>query len=332
MVQLPAGSHFVHALDGSNAAEENSALWSFYQVGGAGSLTRQVEVELLAQILQDQFFDQLRTKEQLGYAVFSGTRNSSTTVGFRFIIQSEKNPRFLETRIEAFLVSFTDTLANMSNADFESHKRSLIVKRLEKLKNLDQETGRHWNQINNEYYEFDHAQQDAAEVRALTKADLIGFYDYFIHPRSPVRAKLSLHLVAQARSDVSTGQISELVKTLNLEGETARQAATDLQARLTAAHHDEKQEEEGMRTYLLKDLQVAEDKTDAAVEAWKMLSKEHKTNGVVAAAGEKEVPSLNGTEPVLIEDVHDFKSGLAATAGARPARDLSEFEDLDSKL
>lgn len=160
---------------------------------------------------------------------------------------------------------------------------------------------------------------------------MIEFFDHYINPKSPARAKLAIHLVARAKSDVSTGQISELVKTLSLDDELSRQAATDLQAKLTAAHHDEKQELDGMRAYLLKDLQVAEDKVDAAVDAWKKLSTEHRTNGLV---GDKctEPPSLNGTKPVVIQDVRDFKQGLAVTAGARPVMDLSEYEDLDAKL
>jgi len=160
---------------------------------------------------------------------------------------------------------------------------------------------------------------------------MIKYYDHYINPRSPARAKLSVQLFAKAKSDVSTGQISELIKTLNVGDEASRQAATDLQARLTAAHHDEEQEVESLTTYLLKDLKVAEDKIDAAVAAWTKISKEHRTNGdntdvgVVAA-------SLNGIEPVLIEDVRDFKSSLPVTAGPQPTRDLSEYEDLDAKL
>ena len=40
-------------------------------------------------------------------------------------------------------------------------------------------------------------------MKLLTKADVIQFFDKFIHPKSPARAKLSIHLVAQAQSDVS---------------------------------------------------------------------------------------------------------------------------------
>ncbi len=160
---------------------------------------------------------------------------------------------------------------------------------------------------------------------------MIRFYGQFIHPRSPTRAKLSIHLVAQAESDVSTKQVTELVKTLSLDGETGRQAATDLQARLTSAHRDEMQELEELRLYLLRDLQVAEDKIDAAVDAWTTLSKDHRANGVDAKVDPDEI-SLNGTTPVEIKDVRDFKASLAVTAGPRPIRDLSEYEDVDAKL
>ncbi len=160
---------------------------------------------------------------------------------------------------------------------------------------------------------------------------MIEFYDRYISPSSLARAKLSIHLVAQAKSDVSTGQISELVKALSLDDEAARQAATDLQARLTAAHHDETEELDGLSTYLLKDLKVAEDKIDAAVDTWKKLSKDHRSNGVVGDLV-KDAPSLNGTQPVVIDDVRDFKSSLPVTAGPRPMRDLSTYEDLESKL
>jgi insulysin len=100
-------------------------------------------------------FDQLRTKEQLGYVVFTGARPTSTTIGFRFIIQSEKTPQYLESRIDSFLSTWAETLEQMSDAEFEGHKRSLVTKRLEKLKNLDQESGRLWSYIDSEYLDFE---------------------------------------------------------------------------------------------------------------------------------------------------------------------------------
>lgn len=159
---------------------------------------------------------------------------------------------------------------------------------------------------------------------------MLAFFNKHIKPSSPERAKLSVWMIAQATSDVSTKQISELVKTLELNSsERDSQAATDLQARLSAAGHDEAKEVEGLKDYLLHDLKVAEDKIEAAIESWKKISS--KTNGYVGHQDENP-PSLNGTEICFIEEVRDFKASLPASAGPRPVKDLTEYEELDPKL
>ncbi|KAL8419541.1 hypothetical protein RB594_002666 [Gaeumannomyces avenae] len=327
----PPGSNYSFEKMLKDPQNVNHAIEYLLYVGDKADRGIRAKTLLLDQITQEPAFDQLRTKEQLGYVVFSGVRGSATTYSFRFIIQSEKTPHFLESRIEAFLTSFRKVLEDMNDADFESQKRSLVNKRLEKLKNLDQETSRHWNQIHTQYYDFDFAQEDAAAIRQLSKADLVEFFQHYIDPTSKFRAKLVVYLVAQAKSDVSTGQISELVKTLSLDAELSRQAATDLQARLSAAHHDHAKEVEELKSYLLKDLGVAEDKIAAATAAWEKLSKEHRTNGVSEDEGDCEI-SFNGTTAVAIDDVRGLKCRLLTTGGASPVRDLSEYEDFDPKL
>lgn len=160
---------------------------------------------------------------------------------------------------------------------------------------------------------------------------MIGFFKHYISPASPARAKLSVWMVAQATSDVSTKQISELVKTLDLNStERELQAATDLQAQLSTAGHDEVKEVGRLKDYLLHDLKVAEDKIDAAAEAWRKLSP--KANGVEGTHEEEDPPSLNGTRITFIKDPRDFKARLPVSAGARPVKDLTEYEELDSKL
>ncbi|EON98117.1 putative a-factor-processing enzyme protein [Phaeoacremonium minimum UCRPA7] len=329
-LSFPRGSNYVFKKTLGDPANVNHCIETWLYVGDRADRMIRAKTLLLDQMLHEPAFDQLRTKEQLGYVVFSGVKAICTTYGFRFIIQSEKTAEYLDTRIETFLQTWKETLKNMSDSDFEGHKRSLIIKRLEKLENLDQESNRAWNQVHIEYYDFELAQQDAAHVKRLTKDDMIEYFERYIDPASTERAKLSIYMIAQAKSDVSTKQISELVKTLNLESEQASQAATDLQARLSAAGHDEEKEIEGLKEYLLHDLKVAEDKIEAAAESWRTLH-QNNTNGVVKD-DVKEPPSFNGIKPVIIEDVRDYKSRLTATAGARPVKDLSEYEDLDSKL
>ncbi|KAK8038396.1 insulin-degrading enzyme [Apiospora phragmitis] len=142
----------------------------------------------------------LRTKEQLGYVIFSGIRSCSTTYSFRFIIQSERTCEYLELRINSFLDAQATALSTISDTEFESHKRAVVVKRLEKVNNLNQETGRHWAQISNEYYDFEAAQEDAIHVKQLTKSDMMEFYSNHILPSSPRRAKVVVYLEAQGTS------------------------------------------------------------------------------------------------------------------------------------
>lgn len=168
---LPEGSNYVYNKTLQDPANVNHCVETFFYVGERGDRTLRARTLLIDQMLHEPAFDQLRTKEQLGYVVFTGMRSLFTTSGFRFLIQSERTPQYLDTRIEAFLTRFSETLAEMSDADFEGHKRSVIVKRLEKLKNLNQESSRHWQQICNEFYDFEQGKEPPRNPRRqlLTK-------------------------------------------------------------------------------------------------------------------------------------------------------------------
>jgi len=168
---LPPGSNFMFKKTLEDPANVNHTIELYLYVGNRLDRELRARTLLLDQITSEPVFDQLRTKEQLGYNVFSGLRHSFTTIGFRFIIQSEKDPRYLDSRIENFLTTYRQTLVNMSETEFESHKRSLVVKRLEKLKNLDQETGRHWSQIQCEYYDFDYGKCSCLDLLPAWKHD-----------------------------------------------------------------------------------------------------------------------------------------------------------------
>lgn len=152
---LPPGSNYVYNKTLKDPANVNHCVETWFYIGDRGNREIRAKTLLIDQMVHEPAFDQLRTKEQLGYIVFAGVRSFATTCGYRFLIQSERTPDYLDKRIEAFLVRFRGTLEKMSDSDFEGHKRSLINKRLEKPKNLDQETSRHWSQINNEYYDFE---------------------------------------------------------------------------------------------------------------------------------------------------------------------------------
>jgi insulysin len=166
---LPPGSNYLFKRTLKDEANVNHCIEYMLYIGNRADRKLKARTLLIDQIVHEPAFDQLRTKEQLGYIVYSSLRATATTLGFRFIIQSEKAPDYLEARIEGFLDTYAATLTAMDDTEFENHKRSLIVKRLEKLKNLDQETSRHWNHISNEYYDFDAGKQTPSPPPGLLR-------------------------------------------------------------------------------------------------------------------------------------------------------------------
>lgn len=139
-------------MDESNV---NSAIEYFIQICEATDVPSRARLSLVAQIMQEPCFDQLRTKEQLGYLVFSGIRKQIANMGLRFIIQSEKDTIYLENRIEEFLDSLKTIIENLSDKEYEAHVNSLIADKLEKDKNMGQEGIRYWSEIQYSTYDFE---------------------------------------------------------------------------------------------------------------------------------------------------------------------------------
>jgi insulysin len=150
----PSGSNFIYEKQLKDPENVNHCIeYSLYAGHRYDSVLR-AKLLLLGQMTDEPCFNQLRTIEQLGYVVFSGPSFHDIWSGYRILIQSEKDCRYLEGRIENFLNTFEQTLNDMSDEDFESHKRAMINKRLAKLKNLSSEDNRFWNHIYSDSYDF----------------------------------------------------------------------------------------------------------------------------------------------------------------------------------
>lgn len=91
----------------------------------------------------------------LGYIVFSGPRRANGIQGLRFIIQSEKPPHYLESRVEAFLITMEKSIEDMTEEAFQKHIQALAIRRLDKPKKLSAECAKYWGEIISQQYNFD---------------------------------------------------------------------------------------------------------------------------------------------------------------------------------
>ena len=340
---IPAGSDYTYQRQLKDPANVNHCIEYFLYVGAINDRDLRAKLQLLAQMTDEPAFNQLRTKEQLGYVVWSGVRPTATTMGYRVIIQSEQSADYLETRINAFLSKFGEDLVAMSPEDFESHRRSLINRRQEKLKNLESETSRFSSHIDSEFFDFYQVEEDVAKIRTLTKADMIDFFRQFIDPKSTTRAKLSIHLVAASQAPEPTeGDIEEQrgnfehfvaqalkAAGVNVEISSVNEAFNSID--ITAANQESMLS--AIRKLLPKELSA--DQTDSLVEQGKQMLPQILAGLGIKSPVKDALPQAEDalTKPTtIIEEVHEWKAKLEVSAGPSPVTDLSYFQDNESKL
>jgi len=95
--------------------EKNSAVEVYFDVCRDEQVHTRNLLSLLSLMFREPLFDQLRTKEQLGYVVASTTRNHFSSRGLSIYIQSGKPPAVLWNHILKFLDHFkVDNATNMT--------------------------------------------------------------------------------------------------------------------------------------------------------------------------------------------------------------------------
>lgn len=100
--RLQAGERYL--FETHNEFHKSSCAELYVQCGRQSDRAN-VMVDLVAQVLTEPCYNQLRTKEQLGYIVFCGPRKANGVQGIRVIVQSTRHPADVEERIECFLDS-----------------------------------------------------------------------------------------------------------------------------------------------------------------------------------------------------------------------------------
>ncbi|XP_073964401.1 insulin-degrading enzyme-like [Choristoneura fumiferana] len=200
-VEIEKGAHYLRQTENS---VHKSSCASLYYACGVRATRPNVALELLAQTLSEPCFNVLRTKEQLGYIVFSGVRRSNGVQGLRVIVQSDRHPAYLEQRIEAFLKGAQEYLEEMSEEEFVKHRAALAAQRLERPKRMSTKASQMWSEISAQVYNFDRPRVEVEVLNTINKEELIQFYKEHISDSSKNRQKLSVYIVSTAEGGAGT--------------------------------------------------------------------------------------------------------------------------------
>lgn len=174
--------------------QKPKVIHTYFQVS-FDNLEETARLQLISQLIHESFFDILRTKEQLGYVVFSKIQSSCGVSGVAFIIQSEYSTSYLDGRIEAYIAWAEKYIEKMDDKEFEAEKNSLITKLLKKKKKLINLSVQYWSEITRHENFFKRSEAIADAVKKLNKTEILQFFKLHLSHESAQRKKLSVHIV-----------------------------------------------------------------------------------------------------------------------------------------
>ncbi|XP_019456155.1 PREDICTED: insulin-degrading enzyme-like 1, peroxisomal [Lupinus angustifolius] len=209
VVKLESGINYFYPSEGLNSDDENSALVHYIQVG-RDDFKLNVKLQLFALVAKQPAFHQLRSVEQLGYITALVQRNDCGIGGLQFIIQSTvKGPGDIGQRVEAFLKVFETKLREMTNDEFKSNVNALIDMKLEKHKNLREESSFFWREIDNGTLRFDRKDFEVEALRQLSHQELIDFFDEYVKVGAPQKRTLSVGVYGKLHSSEYKAEASQ---------------------------------------------------------------------------------------------------------------------------
>jgi len=183
--QLPAGQKLLYPFE----VEHSDNAVTLYVQGDNKDVATRARFALFNQILSTPFYHELRTRQQLGYIVFSSPMTLLEAPALAFTVQSPNTTSENIIRaIEDFISVSSTTLATLDEATLSTHKRALISRIMEKDVRLSQRSNRYWHEIDRQNVEFDSREQLVAAISAIDLGKLQQSYqqDFIAQPRQLV--------------------------------------------------------------------------------------------------------------------------------------------------
>ncbi|NRA81691.1 MAG: insulinase family protein, partial [Pseudoalteromonas sp.] len=165
------------------------AMVLYYQAQ-TDNTTEKVQMMVLNHLINQDYFNELRTKQQLGYLVGAGYAPFNTRAGIAFYVQSPKHSADeILQRHQQFINNYVSQINNISEQQWLDTKAGLVTHIAEKDKNLRLRSQRLWLAIGNRDTEFNMQQQ---LLEALDKLSLTQMQQYIAVTFSDNRPRIEL--------------------------------------------------------------------------------------------------------------------------------------------
>jgi len=159
----------------------DSALAAVFVPPGYDEYSSSAYSAMLGQIIQPWFYNQLRTEEQLGYAVFAFPMSVGRQWGLGFLLQSsDKQPSALWARYQAFFPTAEERLRKMSAEEFAQLQQAVIAQVTQAPQTLGEEASQISKDFDRGNMRFDSRDKVVAEIKQLTPQKLADFFHHAV--------------------------------------------------------------------------------------------------------------------------------------------------------
>lgn len=163
---------------------DQSCLRIDYQVGTSDLVTR-MSTQLFARALNNAFYTEMRTKQKLGYIVFSGTLNRENVQSMVFIIQSGEHPAtLLQERADACIQDLPKFFASLPAQQFDAIRESLIQDRQKKIKSIAGQAGRFFSSAFDKEGDWNWIEKEIEALRNLDQAAVTALLEKMVKEKT----------------------------------------------------------------------------------------------------------------------------------------------------
>lgn len=167
--QLPASETLVN-LD----VEHPDTGYTLYMQGANTGFAERARYRLLAQIISSPFYEEIRTKRQLGYLVYATPFEILETPALGFVVQSPTASQTeIDQAVQEFAAEFESRLSGLDDASLNREKQAVISKLMERDRQLSDVSGRYWREIDRDARGFDSREKLARAIQSVTRKELL---------------------------------------------------------------------------------------------------------------------------------------------------------------
>ena len=126
---LPAGSDYTF----TEGLEVNNSLADVYYQAGLSVPRLRGALQIIARPLGESYYFNMRTQQQLGYAVFAGLGQTERMLYLYFLVQSGTfGADLLRQRTDAFIPQFIAEFSKLPPETFEKYRRAVVQAKLQR--------------------------------------------------------------------------------------------------------------------------------------------------------------------------------------------------------